>query len=379
MRKSKKVFLIVGLPLLAFSIFIMAIYYVIHIVWLLTVAGVFLLATYRKKRKYISLTKLGLVLFLYFVFVCVNPLYWPQQISRHLNRGSLITPNAQCIIDLNASFVASASYNGPYNRSTLQGQMNELSDVQDFIYNPGYNPNDWIDYVYDFFQYPGVFDHIPTPEEVLANRMDDCDGIAVVTVSLLVRLGYEAYVAESDSHWWTYVKIYGEDLNGSLRGRTYTVIYLNWWESIGDPYVIFNQTAVFFMQSLITSWFDQMTDPYYTEIVQDYALNPEDKSGITPLLEMPLFLAILPFALFLLGFVFSYGIGFPRNYQTKKKHPINALFAAAVIAAILFILVFLPANLLSFGNIILIGGLGLLAFVLERDYFVKMIWKDEKF
>jgi len=363
MRNSKKLFLIVGLPILAFCLFIMAIYYVIHIVWFLTVGGVYLIATYRKKRKYLNLTKLALVLFLYFAFICINPLYWPSQISRHLDRGSLITPNAQCIVDLNASFVASASFNGPYNRSTLQGQMDELSDIQNFIYDPGNNPNDWIDYVYDFFQYPGVFDHVPTPEEVLANRLDDCDGIAVVTVSLLVRLGFEAYVAESDSHWWTYVRIYGEDLNSSLRGRTYTVIYLNWWEAIGDPYVIFNQTSVTIMQPLYAAWWDQMTDEYYTEIIQEYGV--------------PLVWA-LPIVGLVMGLLISFGIGFLRNYPKKKMYLPNAFLAAAVVALILAIVLFLPTNLMQYGNLTIIIGLGLLIFAVERDYLTKKIWKDEK-
>ncbi len=369
MRKSKKIFLYFGLPLLVFMIFIAVIFYVLHLLWFMTIGAIVLISMYRKDRKFITLTKLGCILFLWFFFLCWNPIYWPGQISRHLNRGSLITPNAQCIIDLNNTFVNSEFYHGPYNRSTIQGQLQELSDIQYFLYSPKTNDNDWINYTYDFFQYPGVFDHIPTPEEVLSNRQDDCDGIAVVTVSLLVRLGYEAYVAESDSHWWTYVKIYGEDLNVSVRGNTYMVVYLNWWEEIGDPYVIFNQTTVILMQPLWVSWFDQMTDGYYIEIIQEFGW---------PLLENPLVIGMLPVVLFALGLIFSFGVAFPRKYPKKRMHLVNAFLAALVLGTLLTVFLFLPANLLSAGTFILIGSVTLLAFVIDRDYVTRWLWKSEK-
>ena len=350
-------------------IFIAAIFYVLHTLWYITIAVVLLLSIYRKERKYIALTKVGFVMFLWFVFMCINPIYWPSQISRRLNRGSLITPDAQCITDLNNTLFSSPYYNPPYNRSTIQGQLDELSDIQFFLYSPGANDDDWINYTYDFFQYPGVFDHVPTPEEVLANRQDDCDGIAVVTVSLLVRLGYEAYVAESDSHWWTYVKIYGEDLNSSIRGKTYTVVYLNWWEGIGEPYMIFNQTTVIITQPLFYSWYDQMTDGYYIYIIQEFGW---------PLLESPIFVAVVPFAIFLLGLLFSFGIAFPRHYSKKYMHLANAGLAALTIGLLLVGLLFLPEALMPAGTLILLVTIGVLAFVIERDYFTKWIGKSEK-
>ncbi|MHA1277760.1 MAG: hypothetical protein ACTSQ8_11250 [Candidatus Helarchaeota archaeon] len=369
MRKSKKIFFFFGLPLLCFMVFIAIIYVVLHFLWFMTFAAIVLISIYRRDRKYITLTKLALVMFLWFVFICYNPAYWGQQISRHLDRGQLITPDAQCITNLNTTFVYSPFYNGPYNRSTLEGQMQELSDVQFFLYSPNENPDDWINYTYDFFQYPGVFDHIPIPEEVLANRQDDCDGIAVVTVSLLVRLGYEAYVAESDSHWWTYVKIYGENLNASIRGKTYTVVYLNWREGIGEPYLIFNQTRIIIMQPLWISWWDQMTDGYYITIIQEFGL---------PLLSNPVIWIGLPFTLFILGFLFSFGVSFPRHYPSKKMHFSNTFLATGVLAALLAILLILPQSWMSSGTFILLGSITLLALIIDRDYLNKWIWRNSK-
>jgi len=352
MRKSKQIFLYIGLPLLIFMIFIMAIYYVIHLLWYLTIAIVTLLSLYRKERKYITLTKLALVLFLWFLFICWNPIYWPQQIYRHLDRGSVITPNAQCIIDLNINFTNSVFYHGPYNRSTIQGQLDQLSDIQDFI-------DQRIPYVLDSVQY-GVLDHVPIPAEVLATGQDDCDGMAVVTVSLLTYLNYSAYVAESDMHWWTYVKIYGEALNSSIRGRTYTVVYLNWWDDIGEPYVIFNQTTVIFPQPLIISWAHQMTDPYYVQYIQEIGLP---------------FIGLVPIAALLVGFLFAFGVSFPRTYPKKRMHLANMLLASLVLGVLLFVLIVLPSNLLNCGTLMLISTIGILAFIIERDYLTKLIWK----
>jgi predicted transglutaminase-like cysteine proteinase len=353
MRNSKRLFLYIGLPLLIFMIFIMAIYYVIHLLWFLTIAVITLLSLYRKERKYIALTKLSILLFLWFLFICWNPLYWPQQIYRHLDRGSLITPNAQCIIDLNNEFIGSGFYNATsYNRSTIQGQLNELSDIQSFI-------NVKIPYVLDSIQY-GVLDHVPTPAEVLATGRDDCDGMAVVTVSLLVNRGFEAYVAESDMHWWSLVRIYGEELNSSVYGRTYTVVYLNWWEGIGEPYVIFNQNTVVFPQPLILSWAQQMTDPYYVQYIQEIG---------SP------FIGLVPIAGLLIGFLFAFGVSFPRTYPKKRMHLANMLLASLVLGVLLFVLIVLPTNLLNCGTLMLISTIGILAFIIERDYLTKLIWK----
>lgn len=353
MKKSQKIFLFFGLPLLIFMVFIAIIFYVLHTLWYFTIAVVVMASMYRKERKYITLTKLAFILFLWFVFMCADPRYWGQQISRRLNRGALISPNAQCIIELNTEFENSTYYQGPYNRSTLQGQMDELSDIQGFI-------RSYIEYEYDFFQYPGVFDHLPTVEEVLANRKDDCDGIAIVTVSLLVLLGYEAYIAESDSHWWTYVKIYGEDLNSSIDGRTYTVVYLNWWEGIGEPYMIFNQTTVIITQPLYYSWYDQMTDGYYIEIIQEFG-GP--------------YVAFTPLVALVLGFLLSIGVGFPRNYSKKRMYLANTMLSAVVTGLLLVTLIYLPSALLDYGTAILLISLGVLIFVIERDYFTKWLYK----
>jgi len=351
MRKSKRIFLYIGLPLLIFMIFIISIYYVIHLLWYLTITVITLLTTYRKERRYISLTKLPIILFLWFLFICWNPVYWPQQIYLHLNRAALITPNDPCIINLYNNFTTSAFYRGPYNRSTIQGQLNELSDIKSYL-------DTRIPYVLDSDQYY-VLDYIATPAQVLAIGKDDCDGMAVVCVSLLIYLHYEAYIAESDMHWWTYVKIYGGNLTESV-GQNYMVVYLNWWNGIGEPYVIFNQTTVIFPQPLLVSWTHQMTDPYYVQYIQ--------KIG-SPLI------GLVPIAGLLFGFLFAFGVSFPRKYPKKRMHLVNMLLAALVLGVLLFVLIVLPPPLLNCGTLTLISTVGILAFIIERDYLTRLIWK----
>jgi hypothetical protein len=46
---------------------------------------------------------------------------------------------------------------------------------------------------------------VATPEEAIKSAEDDCRGHAVVTVSILINMGYDANVAETPWHWYTIV------------------------------------------------------------------------------------------------------------------------------------------------------------------------------
>jgi len=74
---------------------------------------------------------------------------------------------------------------------TLESQ---LTFIQEFLYNVsnkrlGDTRNRSLDglitYAYDFGYPRFTWDHLPSVDEVLSINMDDCDGIAVVTCSLL--------------------------------------------------------------------------------------------------------------------------------------------------------------------------------------------------
>jgi len=43
-----------------------------------------------------------------------------------------------------------------------------------------------------------------TPHEVLTMMAGDCQGQAAVTTSLIIAMGYQAYMVETPFHWWTH-------------------------------------------------------------------------------------------------------------------------------------------------------------------------------
>jgi hypothetical protein len=64
--------------------------------------------------------------------------------------------------------------------------------------------------VYERFPYAhdwdtwGVMDYLPTVAEVFEQGREDCDGLAVVSASLLRRMGHEAYLVSDLKHTWVY-------------------------------------------------------------------------------------------------------------------------------------------------------------------------------
>ncbi len=60
-------------------------------------------------------------------------------------------------------------------------------------------------YTSDFFNHASL-DHLPTAEEVVQTRQDDCDGQAVLLCSLLRYKGYTAYTVVGPSHAWVEVE-----------------------------------------------------------------------------------------------------------------------------------------------------------------------------
>eukprot|EP01006_Ploeotia_vitrea_P006059 TRINITY_DN12168_c0_g1_i1.p1 TRINITY_DN12168_c0_g1~~TRINITY_DN12168_c0_g1_i1.p1 ORF type:complete len:575 (-),score=40.97 TRINITY_DN12168_c0_g1_i1:82-1779(-) len=59
-------------------------------------------------------------------------------------------------------------------------------------------------------------------DEVLTYHEGDCEGQAVTTSSLLIALGFEAWVVETPFHWWTHARhpITGEEHNLNVHGNS---------------------------------------------------------------------------------------------------------------------------------------------------------------
>ncbi|MCA9243075.1 MAG: hypothetical protein KDA32_03905 [Phycisphaerales bacterium] len=66
--------------------------------------------------------------------------------------------------------------------------------VESVVYKRVPYSHDWVTW--------GVFDHLPTVDEVLSRGTDDCDGRAVVAASTLRHMGYDAWLVTDLLHTW---------------------------------------------------------------------------------------------------------------------------------------------------------------------------------
>ena len=82
-------------------------------------------------------------------------------------------------------------------RSRMRGERsseNVLAAVQEVV-------TENIAYAWDWDVW-GVMDYLPTVDEVLQKRREDCDGQAVLAASLLRRMGFDAHLASDLVHTW---------------------------------------------------------------------------------------------------------------------------------------------------------------------------------
>ena len=105
---------------------------------------------------------------------------YPRTLLRHLaharNPNLLIEPDAPALAPLLITL-------RPQIRSA-QDHHETLRIVQQFVHET-------IPYAFDWETW-GVVDYLPTVEELLSKKREDCDGRAVLAASLLRNLGYEA-------------------------------------------------------------------------------------------------------------------------------------------------------------------------------------------
>ena len=131
-----------------------------------------------------------------------NPLSASTQVGRHLDPTSLLNPNTSTVSQLNnefESYLNSQHINSKSSQHLLISQITEISSLETFIHS-------YIDYRSDFFQYL-VFDHLATDIEIMQSRIDDCDGKAIVTTSLLLYRGYDAWVKAGPGHYWVEINL----------------------------------------------------------------------------------------------------------------------------------------------------------------------------
>ncbi|MHA1341206.1 MAG: hypothetical protein ACTSRZ_14620 [Promethearchaeota archaeon] len=310
MARGKKAFFIFGIPFFVFTILFSIILFINNFLYILTIgligSAIFLFRRMKRHQyPYIRLLKISFVLFcVSFGIFCglYNPKVWASQFPRNLNKASLIEPNNYAIENLETNFFEWID-SKPYLED-IYG-LNYTSAIIPFQYADSYyifrtvnfSETDWdsldsltkllvinyfitnevIEWTEDSEVY-GSLEYKGTVDEVLAISLesnwtkkskDDCDGIAVVTVSFLQRLGYNAYIGSGKGHWYTVVEPRSQD-------NFNTPLFLNTWRSI-HVYFYFNQYEFKIGQPLLDTfkdvWFLDEADPEVIEVIQLFSQN----------------------------------------------------------------------------------------------------------
>ncbi|MHA1268284.1 MAG: hypothetical protein ACTSPY_00735 [Candidatus Helarchaeota archaeon] len=369
MKKQELLFLIIGMPTIIFFLFILSQSFVIIGSFMTVFLIVFIIGfCLHKKDLALNLTKLGILLFLLLFILYPNPLDWGNQINRRINKHQLITPNDPKIALLNQSFfVWYKDKNDTYFGSPTSTAFKDLDEViqvkivQFYLYNRS-NPDRILHYSYDFFNPPRLaYDHLATVNEILNENAtygtDDCDGIAVVTCSLLTFMGYDAYIAEGDSHWWTVVFF-----NGSHDWSQGNPIQLNWWPSVGNAYFIFNRYYLIITQPIMYSIANVLSetgnyiygDFYYDVLMGEY---------INPILAWVLVIIIL----LVLALLIQYFLIVPRRWKLKKSDLTGILFGWVMMTIVcigLFLLVHF--DLAIYAHLLVFSSLTIIIFCMDR-------------
>jgi hypothetical protein len=119
----------------------------------------------------------------------------PAQLQRRFDPSRhIITPEDELVLGLKDTFFQEISMDRFYTLP-FDEQMNL---VDDFIYQK----INWKD-DYSQFMLVGL---LLTPHEVIQRMAGDCQGQAAVTSSLLIAMGFDAWVVETPFHWWTHAE-----------------------------------------------------------------------------------------------------------------------------------------------------------------------------
>jgi len=139
---------------------------------------------------------------------------FPQQIYRRFNPSTtVILPDDPLVLALRQEFFETISPEVFYGKLNFVQQMQA---VDEFI-------KDVIIWKSDYGQY-GLVGLLTSAHEVIERRAGDCQGQAVTTVSLLLSMGFQAWVVETPFHWWTHAwnNVTGEAYNLNSHGSAGT-------------------------------------------------------------------------------------------------------------------------------------------------------------
>jgi hypothetical protein len=140
-----------------------------------------------------------LTIFYLFTGFTPNPLAWPNQISYRIDLTQTIQPENPLIEQLEVEFTD--YFENQFlliNLDNYTPEEKKINAIETFIWSK-------IPYVTDFNNY-FAWEYFPSISEVI-ERGDDCDGISIITSSLLTRMGYENYVVLGKWHSWVEVNL----------------------------------------------------------------------------------------------------------------------------------------------------------------------------
>jgi len=179
-----------------------------------------------RRRLIITGFSLGLILFILFP----NLIRIPSQIYRRVDRcNSLITPYDPHVIAFRDDFITDQGGLAAFNSLPLQQQLDNLDHYvhQEIIWT-------------EDLRTKLMAGDLSTPAEAIIAGKDDCRGQAVVTVSVLLNLGYDAWVVEMPWHFWTMVYDSGNEYPVNQYGsKNSTIQYpiLLIWNNQGYKYI----------------------------------------------------------------------------------------------------------------------------------------------
>lgn len=263
---GKKWFIILGIPIHLFLLLFFMTHYFQITAFFLIIYVIFFISLIRKEQIWLRLTKIGFLTLIVYLIMFNNVTQLPNQFARRLpgGRQALLEPNNTNIIEFKQDFYDwhlekyGESYENLPETTTDELEL-KLKRVDYYI------RVERVDYEYDISAPYYYYDHFPTIDEIFASDIDgdgylqdDCDGITFLTVSLLLNMGYNAWVVEVEFHYHTMV--FRESVDPKTKEGFEQGIKL-YNSRNKPPYLLFNQEEMIIppTHSILMSFIDVYT------------------------------------------------------------------------------------------------------------------------
>lgn len=369
LEKEKKRFIYIGLPCFIFVFYVLLNFYILFAASYAVYCIAVVAALVRKRHPYNSLTRAAVLMVVIFLVINYNIFHLTGQFIRHSpgGRQNLLEPNHPELAGLNKTFYSWHQTNYGVSFDSLNETTHEELALKmervDFWLRSRV-----IKWMTDSGAPYYTNDHVATLDEIFASDTngdgileDDCDGIAVLTVSLLLHMGYNAFVSECMSHWHTIVFPVGSDPK-TIEGFEEGIHLYNSW---GRPtYYIFNQTEVIvpLARPVILSMYEIFMEAGTYEDFANTFLGAEDEVGL--IISILMTYGLLLVAAISVYFVVK--IDLPRSEMEKKskrKRMVQTIFNNSLIGAFAAFIIFWFAfsGLGGFGTLIIASTVVLIA------------------